>query len=69
MFRDNYKRIKIKKTLNRYIFENTDFRLTSKGSLEAWNCALQNVFRFISIRLPVPEISSCKEKVIFNRLL
>ena len=36
--------------------------------MEARHLPLQNAFWIISIRLPVPEISSCKEKTIFNRL-
>ena len=53
--------IEIRKTLNRSNSENNNFRTMNKGSLEASDLALRNAFWFISIRLPVPEISSCKE--------
>lgn len=57
--------IKIRETLNRYNSEDTNFRRASERSLEAQNSPLWNAISFISLRLPVPEISSCEEKVNF----
>ena len=54
--------IKIKKSLNRCNFVDNDPLSTSERPLEARNLALQDAFRFIPLRLPVPEISSCKGK-------
>ena len=54
--------IKIRKTLNRYNFEDNDFRSTSERSSEARNLAFWNPFRFIPIRLSIAEISSSREK-------
>lgn len=54
------------KNLNRYNSEHSDFRLTSKRSLEASNFPLWNALWFTSGRVPIFEISSCKEKGDFN---
>ena len=48
--------------MNRYNFEDNNFRSTSKRSLETRNLALWNAFLIIPIRFPVAEISSRKEK-------
>ena len=50
--------IEIRKTLNRYNLEDSNFRSTSERSLETRNLPLWNPFWFIPIRFPVPEISS-----------
>ena len=61
--------VKIIETLKRYNFEDSHFRSINERSLEARNLPLQNVFLFISIRFPVPELSSCKEKDNFQSLI
>ena len=58
--------LKIEETLNLRNSENTDSLSTGKRSSEASNLALWNAFSFIPIRLPVPEISSRKEKINFS---
>ena len=60
-----FTQLKIRKNLNRYNSEDSGFRSTNQRSLEAGNLALWNLFLFISIRLPVPEISSFEAKVNF----
>ena len=55
--------------MNRYNSGGNDFRLINERPLEGLNLPLYNAFSLVMLRLPVPEISSCKEKVIFNRLL
>ena len=54
--------LKLEKILNRYNSGNNNFRSMDESSLEALKCVLWNAFLFIPIRLPVAEISSCKEK-------
>lgn len=54
--------MKLGETLNRYNFEDRNFRLTNRRSLEARNLALWNAFWFTSISFSIPEISSCKDK-------
>ena len=52
--------------MNRYNSEDIHFRSMNQRSLEARNFTLSNAFSFIPIRLPVPEISSCKAKGNFR---
>lgn len=54
--------MKLGETLNRYNFEDRNFRLTNRRSLEARNLALWNAFWFTSISFSIPEISLCKDK-------
>ena len=64
--------MKLRETLHRYNSKSSDFRLRDEGSLEERNLTLERTFSFSTIRHPVAEISSCKEKgnfLIVYRLL
>ena len=52
--------LKLGKNLNPHNSEDNDFLSMNQRSLEARNLPLWNAFSLIPIRLPVPEISSCK---------
>ena len=62
----HWKIIKIWKFLNLCNSEDNHFRSIDEIRLKARNLTLWNVLSFISIRFPVPEISSRKEKDNFS---